>query len=125
MLLSQPRVLILFNPTAGQGSNMISTLQQAVDIWQNDGWQVELRPTKTAGDATTQARLAAVDGYDVVVAAGGDGTVNEVINGLVGTRTALGVLPIGTVNIWARGNGTFDGYTSCSQNFSPGQIRAG
>jgi diacylglycerol kinase (ATP) len=102
MLLSQPRVLILFNPTAGQGSNMISTLQQAVDIWQNDGWQVELRPTKTAGDATTQARLAAVDDYDVVVAAGGDGTVNEVINGLVGTRTALAVLPIGTVNIWAR-----------------------
>jgi diacylglycerol kinase (ATP) len=98
----QPRVLILFNPTAGQSNNLSQTLENAAHLWRSHGWLVELRPTKAPGDATLQAQFAATEGYDVVVAAGGDGTVNEVMNGLVGTRTALAVLPIGTVNIWAR-----------------------
>ncbi|MCY7323393.1 MAG: diacylglycerol kinase family lipid kinase [Phormidesmis sp. CAN_BIN36] len=98
----QPRVLILFNPTAGQSKNLIPALESAADRWRDHGWQVNLRPTRSAGDATDLAREAAAQGYAVVVAAGGDGTVNEVVNGLVGTQTALAVLPIGTVNIWAR-----------------------
>ena len=98
----RPRVLILFNPTAGQANNLISVLESAADRWRDHGWQVDLRPTRRAGDATHLAREAAAQGYQIVVAAGGDGTVNEVVNGLVGTQTALGVLPIGTVNIWAR-----------------------
>lgn len=102
LLPPEPRVLILFNPFAGQAYNLKQTLESAADIWRSKGWNVEVRPTKAPGDATLQARLAAEQGYDVVVAAGGDGTVNEVVNGLVGTRVALGVLPVGTVNIWAR-----------------------
>ena len=98
----RPRVLILFNPTAGQAKSLISALESAADRWREQGWQVDLRPTRSAGDATNLAREAAAQGYAVVVAAGGDGTVNEVVNGLVGTQTALAVLPIGTVNIWAR-----------------------
>lgn len=98
----RPRVLILFNPTAGQAKNLISKLESVVDRWREQSWQVDLRPTRRAGDATHLAREAAAQGYAVVVAAGGDGTVNEVVNGLVGTQTALAVLPIGTVNIWAR-----------------------
>ncbi len=98
----QPRVLILFNPTAGQANHLISALERAADRWRDHGWQVDLRPTRSAGDATHLARDAARQSYGVVVAAGGDGTVNEVVNGLVGTQTALAVLPIGTVNIWAR-----------------------
>jgi diacylglycerol kinase (ATP) len=102
MLPSKPKVLILFNPFAGQAYNLKRSLEAAADIWQSRGWQVELRPTKAPGDATIQAKAAANAGYDVVAAAGGDGTVNEVMNGLVGTNTALAVLPVGTVNIWAR-----------------------
>jgi diacylglycerol kinase (ATP) len=102
MLPPQPRVLILFNPFAGQAYNLKQTLESAADIWRSKGWNVEVRPTKAPGDATVQARGAAECGYDVVVAAGGDGTVNEVVNGLIGTHVALAVLPIGTVNIWAR-----------------------
>ena len=98
----QPCVLILFNPTAGQSKNLIPALEGAADRWREQGWRVDLRPTRSAGDATHLAREAAAQGYAVVVAAGGDGTVNEVVNGLVGTQTALAVLPIGTVNIWAR-----------------------
>jgi diacylglycerol kinase (ATP) len=98
----QPRVLILFNPAAGLSNNLSQNLKSAAELWQNHGWRVELRATTAPGDATVQAQLAAAEGYDVVAGAGGDGTVNEVMNGLVGTRTALAVLPIGTVNIWAR-----------------------
>jgi len=94
--------LILYNPTAGQASTVLPQLEAAAELWREAGWRVELRPTQCAGDATVQAKRAASEGYSLVVAAGGDGTVNEVVNGLVGTQTALATLPCGTVNIWAR-----------------------
>jgi diacylglycerol kinase (ATP) len=58
--------------------------------------------TATAGDGRRLAREAVKQQAEVVIAAGGDGTINEVIQELAGTETALGVLPIGTVNDWAR-----------------------
>jgi diacylglycerol kinase (ATP) len=58
--------------------------------------------TDKPGDAVVLARAAAQANCDVVIAAGGDGTVGEVVNGLVGTETALGVLPVGTGNILAK-----------------------
>ncbi len=54
------------------------------------------------GDATSMAQSAAEQGYDVVCAMGGDGTVNEVINGIARTGAALGVIPVGTGNDFAR-----------------------
>ena len=63
---------------------------------------MQIAATTAAGDATIKAQQAAQAGYHAVIAAGGDGTVNQVMNGLVGTSTALGTLPLGKVNIWAR-----------------------
>jgi YegS/Rv2252/BmrU family lipid kinase len=97
-----PRVLIVFNPAAGQAAIVRPEIDHAAELWRTQGWQVELRPTACAGDATNIAKTAAAEGYHIVVATGGDGTVNEVTNGLVNTETALAVLPAGTVNIWAR-----------------------
>jgi YegS/Rv2252/BmrU family lipid kinase len=57
--------------------------------------------TKEAGHARELARRACEEGYDVVIAAGGDGTVNEVVNGVAGFPVRLGILPIGTVNVFA------------------------
>ncbi len=94
--------LILYNPTAGQASTVLPQLEAAAELWREASWRVELRPTQCAGDATVQAKRAATEGYSLVVAAGGDGTVNEVVSGLVGTEAALATLPCGTVNIWAR-----------------------
>jgi YegS/Rv2252/BmrU family lipid kinase len=96
-----PRALILFNPAAGQ-ANLRAALEAAATIWRQAGWQVEMCPTEYAGHGTVLAQQAAQAGVSVVAAAGGDGTVNEVVNGIVNTNTALAVLPIGTVNIWAR-----------------------
>jgi diacylglycerol kinase (ATP) len=96
-----PRALILFNPAAGQ-ANLRAALEAAATTWRQAGWQVEICPTEYAGHGTVLAQQAAQAGVSVVAAAGGDGTVNEVVNGIVNTPTALAVLPIGTVNIWAR-----------------------
>lgn len=64
--------------------------------------RVEVVLSRAAGHATELARRAVEEGIEVVVAAGGDGTVNEVANGIVGTEAALGVLPLGSVNVLAR-----------------------
>ena len=96
------RALIVFNPIAGQASSLEQDIIAACDVWREHGWTVDIRPTEGPGDGTRIAREAAAQGYDLVVAAGGDGTVNEVVNGLAGTQTALAALPAGTVNVWVR-----------------------
>ena len=57
--------------------------------------------TSRSGEAESMARRAAEEGFDKIVAAGGDGTVNEVVNGLAGSNATLGLLPIGTMNVFA------------------------
>ena len=57
--------------------------------------------TSRAGEAESMARRAAQEGFEKIVAAGGDGTVNEVVNGLAGSNATLGLLPIGTMNVFA------------------------
>ena len=57
--------------------------------------------TSGAGEAERLARNAAVEGYEKIVAAGGDGTVNEIVNGIAGHNVTLGLLPIGTMNVFA------------------------
>jgi diacylglycerol kinase (ATP) len=57
--------------------------------------------TSCSGEAETMARHAAEEGFETIVAAGGDGTINEVVNGIAGTGAALGLLPMGTMNVFA------------------------
>ena len=57
--------------------------------------------TTYTGEAEAMARRGAEEGFEKIVAAGGDGTINEVVNGLAGTGTTLGLLPIGTMNVFA------------------------
>ncbi len=92
---------IILNPLAGQAEH-ITALHRARALWEAHGWEVEWRATEYAGHAVELAREAAATGCDLVVAAGGDGTVNEVVNGIAGTRTALAALPFGTGNVWIR-----------------------
>ena len=92
---------MIYNPTAGPW-NAERVMKYVCRYLEHRGWSVELRVTEKQGDATRMAAETAQAGYDTAIAAGGDGTVNEAINGLVGTDTALGVLPVGTGNLWAR-----------------------
>ncbi|MEX2225816.1 MAG: YegS/Rv2252/BmrU family lipid kinase [Dehalococcoidia bacterium] len=71
-------------------------------IAEKAGWTIDVVATDCAGAATRIAREAAAAGVDVVVVHGGDGTLNEAINGLAGSSTAVAVLRGGTANIWAK-----------------------
>lgn len=92
------RALVVYNPRSGKGNTDISP---ALDVLRGDGWDVTVREKHHDGEGTTFARKAVKHGCDVVIASGGDGTVNEVVQGLLGSEVPLGVLPIGTMNLWA------------------------
>ncbi len=94
--------IMIANPTSGSYAQNKDQLEETLIFLREHNWQIELKLTEAAGDATRLAREAAEQGVNVVVAVGGDGTINEVIQGLAGSETALGVLPLGTVNVWAR-----------------------
>jgi YegS/Rv2252/BmrU family lipid kinase len=93
---------VIFNPAArGEKARRFRHQLDAI------GSQCALKATTAPDDARRLAAEAVADGYDLVVAAGGDGTVNEVLNGLGDApdglaRARLGVLPLGTVNVFAR-----------------------
>ncbi|MFC1991533.1 diacylglycerol/lipid kinase family protein [Chloroflexota bacterium] len=91
---------LIYNPSGGQVA-VRHELEYIVAFLNRCGWTVSLRETSEPKEATKLARQAVENGAKVVVAAGGDGTVNEVANGLVGSDAALGVLPVGTTNVWA------------------------
>ena len=88
---------VIFNPKAKsqKGGRVLKFLQQHSD-------RFELHETLHAGNARELAHRFAREGRPVVIAAGGDGTLNEVVHGLAGSRSILGVLPAGTMNVFAR-----------------------
>jgi diacylglycerol kinase (ATP) len=96
--------LVIVNPTAGGGraARLIPWLRERLALRP----EVELFVTRRPGDAEERTRSAAARGHDRVVAVGGDGTVQEVVNGLLGAGAGeLGIVPIGTGNDLARSLG--------------------
>ena len=88
---------LIYNPTAGAQRHE-QLLGSILDALRGGGFDVEPVPTEGPGDATRLARERA-GRMEAVVAFGGDGTVREVAAGLLGTETALGIVPGGTVNV--------------------------
>ncbi len=91
------RYPVIFNPRARsqKGGRVMRFIESHPD-------RLTLHPTNYAGEARELASRFAAEGEPVVIAAGGDGTLNEVVNGLAGSKTMLGVLPAGTMNVFAR-----------------------
>ncbi|MAO55725.1 MAG: lipid kinase [Rhodospirillaceae bacterium] len=99
-VLTAPRnALVIFNPTAG--GRRRARLDRVLAHMRALGAVVTLHETTARGDAERTAREAPADVHDVIVAAGGDGTINEVINGLAGRDVPLGIIPLGTANVLA------------------------
>jgi diacylglycerol kinase (ATP) len=96
------RALITHNPVAGQRA-FEDDIRQTVAFLEGQGWQIiAVEQTRGPGDATTHARRAVSEGCEAVFVAGGDGTIAQVVDGLVHTETALAVLPTGSGNVLAR-----------------------
>lgn len=93
--------LLIRNP-ASRHAWSAAMLEGALAVAREATWDITVVVTERDRHATEIARDAASRGVHVVIANGGDGTINEAINGLAGTSTALGVLPAGTANVWAK-----------------------
>ena len=104
MTASATEFLAIVNPAAGNGAGK-RLAPILADRYRAAGLRIEVLVTPGPGEAARLASEAAGDGYDAVIAVGGDGTANEVANGLIGTRTALALHPIGTGNDLAHGLG--------------------
>ena len=96
------RVALIYNPASGQGSSRRRlAIEQAVAVLREAGVEAETMETHAPGSAGTLAEEATRRGCDTIIACGGDGTVHEVLQSLVGTDIALGVIPLGTANALA------------------------
>jgi len=93
-------LMAIFNSHSG-GGGYRRDLPLILDSLRGLGYDVEERETAGVGDATRLAREAVEQGLDLVCAIGGDGTVNETINGLAGAEVPLAIVPTGTVNVLA------------------------
>ncbi len=94
------RLLAIHNPHSSGGS-FRRDVPLIVAALRGLGYEVEERETDAVGEATRLAAEGVRDGFDVVCAIGGDGTVNETLNGLAGSETPLAIIPTGTVNVLA------------------------
>ncbi|WP_433967776.1 diacylglycerol/lipid kinase family protein [Tunturiibacter gelidiferens] len=99
------RATLIINASAGRSKNLRATVLALVQALEQTGAQANAILTTAAREAQSIAADAAAKGCDTVFACGGDGTVHEVLQGLVGTKTALGVVPLGTANAFARNLG--------------------
>ncbi len=95
-------VLFIVNPIFGINRKPDKIIRWIHEIWQSSGIDYEIVKTAHRGHGTDLAQEAARAGVDMVVVAGGDGTINEVGRGLMGSETALGIIPAGSGNGFAR-----------------------
>lgn len=97
---------LIYNPTSGR-EEMKRRLADILHRLDSAGIETSCHATTGEGDATREAADAIERGYDLVIAAGGDGTLNEVINGMAGRDNLppLGIFPLGTTNDFARALG--------------------
>jgi diacylglycerol kinase (ATP) len=99
-MLAKKNILVVRNPKAGQGSRLF---ENTMRVLQETAERLEVIETQNAGHAEEIARNAAdANEWDVLAVAGGDGTLNEAANGLIGSELPLGIIPVGTANVLAR-----------------------
>ncbi|NMB26125.1 MAG: diacylglycerol kinase family lipid kinase [Firmicutes bacterium] len=94
-------IKIIVNPKAG-GGRALKALQRAQEVLRAAGWNLDVVLTQRPNHATEIARKAADQKVPLIAVIGGDGTINEVIQGIVGTETRLAIIPGGTGNDHAR-----------------------
>lgn len=96
------RVALIYNPASGQRpGRRAAVIAEVVSILREAGVEVKVIPTESPASAGMQAHAAMEEGYDTILACGGDGTAHEAMQQLVGGSAALGVIPMGTANALA------------------------
>ncbi len=116
------RVLVIFNPAAG--ARRRRRFERVAGALAEAGIRFTVADTQAPGHAEALAREAVASGERVVVAAGGDGTIAEVVNGIAGSDARLGVIPIGTANVFAHELGLPFGATAIASALKRGGVRS-
>jgi YegS/Rv2252/BmrU family lipid kinase len=122
------RATLVINPQAGRKKDLAALVPALCGLLEQHGIAADAVETHAAGDAQRLAAEAVARGSDTVFACGGDGTVHEVLQALVGTEVALGVVPVGTANALARNLGlSMDPMQALAQqiDFKPQKIAVG
>src|SRR6266542_2606405 len=96
---------LIANPGAGKPEEFAKQLELATRYLQQNGIEVNVALAKPKEEATPLAKQAVKDGYKIVIAMGGDGTLEAVLRGMVGSKTRLGIIPVGTLNNVAKSLG--------------------
>ena len=98
------KLLLIVNPKSGR-AKMKNELLSVVEVFSNYGYSVTVYPTKCPGDATVKMSSIRENEFDIIVVCGGDGTLNEVITGMMKSNLHcdLGYIPSGTLNEWSSG----------------------
>lgn len=99
--MSKRKVWFIVNPISG-GSSKKAIIKAVDELMDSERYEWKICPTRYAGHGAVLATMAAENGIDVVVAIGGDGTINEVARSLLHTETVLGIVPCGSGNGLAR-----------------------
>ena len=96
------KAALFYNPHSGRRKkHRVKDVETAAAILRAAGVEVEVAPTRAASDAAAQVRMSIREGFDTIVACGGDGTVHDVLQGLAGRDAVLGIIPLGTANAMA------------------------
>jgi len=128
MLPPLRNALLIHNPNAGNGgTGRRRLLDEARRILSLGGIEAELQETRAPGDATAMAQQATAEGRQLVIACGGDGTLNEVVNGLAGGqnghRVPMALLPGGTANVLAKELGLPWDIPSAAKTLVHGEVK--
>src|SRR5512133_1650886 len=98
-------VKLIANPGAGKASDSADNLKSVMEYLKKNGLKVDVALAKPKEEATPIARQAIKDGYKIVIAMGGDGTIEAVMRGMIGSKARLGIVPAGTQNNIAKSLG--------------------
>lgn len=119
---SSATLVVIHNPTAGRRRRRM--FDAVLARLQALGHEPAVRATTAQGDATHLARQAASEGIGRLVVAGGDGTINEAINGLVDSAVALAIVPLGTANVLAAEIGLSNDPEAIARTIAAGKVQS-
>lgn len=117
------RLLFVYNPKAGKGA-VTKSLHEIVNVFVKAKYMVTVYATQEQGDACRLMQSGEPDLYDLIVCSGGDGTLREVVNGLIksGKSIPIGYIPTGSTNDFARSLGLSDNMAEAAENITRGMI---
>jgi YegS/Rv2252/BmrU family lipid kinase len=110
------RAVLFYNPHSGQRRrDLRAVVERMAAVLRDAGVEASIAETLSAADAGQQARDAVAQGCDTIVACGGDGTIQDLAQGLIGTDAALAVIPLGTANVLAHDLGVPSGAVAAAR----------